>query len=81
MRHLPLREFGYAVGFLVLLAALYVGAYYAMVEPTPLPIMMGVGPWRMNANYRFGGESSAAFFSPLEELDRRFFPGRWLFDF
>jgi hypothetical protein len=32
MRHFPLRELGYAIGFVVLLAGLYVGSYYAMVE-------------------------------------------------
>jgi hypothetical protein len=32
MRHVPLRELGYALGFLAILAALYVGAFYALVE-------------------------------------------------
>ena len=32
MRHFPLRECGYAVGFVVVLTASYVGAYYATVE-------------------------------------------------
>jgi hypothetical protein len=32
MRHLPLRELGYAIGSIVALAALYVGSFYALVE-------------------------------------------------
>jgi hypothetical protein len=32
LRHFPLRELGYAIGFIVVLAALYVDAYYATME-------------------------------------------------
>ena len=78
MRHFPLRELGYAIGFVVLLAAMYVGAYFAMAEPISLPFTSGVGPWTKLANYRFGGEASAAFFAPLEAADRKLFPDRWL---
>jgi hypothetical protein len=35
MRHLPLRELGYAIAFLILLIALYVGSYYAVVDRRP----------------------------------------------
>jgi hypothetical protein len=68
---------GYVVAGLVVLAALYVGAYYAMVKPSPLSFFAGVGPWPMETRYRFGGEVSASIFAPLEQLDRRFFPARW----
>jgi hypothetical protein len=35
MRHLPLKELGIAALFLVLLMAVYVGSYYAVVDRRP----------------------------------------------
>lgn len=72
MRHFPLRELGYAIGFVLLLVAIYVGSYYAMVVRVD---------WRMNTTcwveYRFGGEWADRFFSPMHDLDRRFRPEWW----
>jgi hypothetical protein len=81
LRHLPWRECVYAVGVLTLLLALYVGAYYATVEPfdysafissrhppprgTPIPI------------YSFGGESAKTFFAPMHQVDRMLRPDVW----
>jgi hypothetical protein len=32
MKHFPVKETGFAVAFLILLACLYVGSYYATVQ-------------------------------------------------
>jgi hypothetical protein len=82
MRHFPLRELGYAISFLVLLAALYVGAYYAMVERTEHihGFMIGIGmrdPPTVKLKYRYGGEWSMAFFYPAHDIDRRLRPDLW----
>jgi hypothetical protein len=85
MRHFPLRELGYAFGFLLLLAALYVGAYYAMVvrdgsvyavravhstgEITPFASVF--------PKYRWSDESAVAFFSLAFEVDQRIRSDYW----
>jgi hypothetical protein len=79
MRHFPLRELGYAIGFIVVLTAIYVGAYYATVERArPAVMIWGSEPWPRHAEYRIGGDVSAAFISPMERLDRKLFPESWL---
>jgi hypothetical protein len=86
MRHFPVRECGYAIGFVVLLAAIYVGSYYAMVErelidATPKDIVVS-GSWRAYVpSYRFGGEWAWQIFKPLHELDRRLRPEWWDVDY
>jgi hypothetical protein len=86
MRHFPLRELGYALGFIVLLAALYVGAYYALSERedrTYLMVMRHIERMERTApkvsmvNYRYGGELAVAFFAPIHEVDRKFRPDWW----
>lgn len=82
MKHVPIREIGYALAFLVLLAAVYVGGYYALVireddwqiEFGELPRVVIMPP---QAVYRLGGDSSKDFFSLLHEIDRRLRPSYW----
>ncbi len=83
MRHFPLKELGYALGFVFLLALSYVGAFYAMVIPQRVWLTtIGPGGWieresEIIANYRMGGEVSRAFFSLGCEMDRRIRPTVW----
>jgi hypothetical protein len=80
LRHLPLRELGYAVGFLVLLAALYVGAYFATVERS----LFGAG---INADWpdqpwlpwypRIESEWTHPFFAPMHVVDLKLRPDYW----
>ena len=79
MRHFPLRELGCAIGFIVLVAALYAGAYYTMVErcefgSSPVPELGR--PW-CYVQYRVGGNRAVAFFNPMHEIDRRIRPEWW----
>lgn len=59
---------------LVLLAAIYVGAYLALLEPwtfyTP------AGSERI-AGFRFGGEAAKVIFWPLTQLDMLLRPEYW----
>jgi hypothetical protein len=75
MRHLPLRELGYAIGFVVVLAALYVGAYYAMVRRAP---RFGEAV-EVVAIYSFSADWPTAFFLPIHQIDRRLRPDYWEF--
>jgi hypothetical protein len=82
MRHFPLRELGYAIGFIVVLTALYVGAYYAMVEKwIESDIVLdghGLDPERkVVVNYRFGGDWAGSLFSPMHALDQKLRPEWW----
>jgi hypothetical protein len=90
MRHFPLRELGYALGFLVLLAALYVGAYCSTVSRgpylTPLkPLDFKGGRLFAIAGmlvdeepeYSIGGAWGTAFFAPIHAIDRRIRPAFW----
>jgi hypothetical protein len=77
MRHLPLRELGYAIGFLVVLSASYVVAYCALVDRTELGVECILGGQFVLVRYRFGGSSAESFFAPMHKLDRRLRPECW----
>jgi hypothetical protein len=78
MRHFPFRELGYAFGFVVVLAALYVGAYYAAVERSLRYCPRKDASKRhFPCSYRVGGDAMASFFEPMERVDRRLRPGYW----
>jgi hypothetical protein len=83
MRHVPLRELGYAVGFIVMLALLHAGAYFAMVskeidiESTELAVGQTELNVRVNATYWFGSDWSASFFRPVNDADRLIRPRYW----
>ena len=80
-----IRYTGYAIGIVVLLAMLYVGAYYAMVEHR----LFGAPPpewhdriisdtWKYyHPSYRVGGEWSVWLFGPMHALDRELRPKWW----
>ena len=69
MRHFPLRELGYAIGFIVLLAALYVGSYYAMARR-----VTDEGCW---VRYAFLDDWALSLFSPIHTVDRQIRPEFW----
>ena len=77
MKHLPLRECGYAIAFVVVLTGLYAGAYFAMMQRFDLGISSIAGEETPIVTYRFGGESSEWFFAPAHEVDRRLRPDLW----
>jgi hypothetical protein len=64
MKHLPLREFIYAVAFILLLIGPYTVAYFAMARKTSL------GGGCTFVEYRYGGEWSVWLFAPVHEADR-----------
>ena len=82
MKHLPLQECAYAIVVLVVLAAIYGGAYLAIMQRddyltsgvslTPAPYV--VYPYVV---YRIGGEWSETFFAPAHEVDRCLRPDLW----
>jgi hypothetical protein len=75
MRHVPFRECGYAIGFVLLLAAIYVGSYYAMVQK--IEFHWGV-PFTVDVvSYRFGGVGADSFFGPAHALDQQLRPEFW----
>jgi hypothetical protein len=55
-----------------LLLAVYVGAYFAMLDTTSDSPQTWFGP-----KFRFGGETARAVFSPLAWLDYQIRPGYW----
>jgi hypothetical protein len=85
MRHFPFRELGYAIGFLVFLAALYVGAYCAMVEKVELfaPTDPGGGmamPRRViwaTPRYRIDDAWGRRIYAPIHAADRQLRPHFW----
>jgi len=71
MKHLPLRECGYAIGVVVLLAAVYVGAYYAMVGRDYDPNRWVVGACDDCVHAQYPTEHLRAFFAPIHQVDRK----------
>jgi hypothetical protein len=65
MKHFPKKELACAVAFVVMLAGLYVGSYYAMVQSNGTP------------EHRFGGVTAEANFAPWHQVDRRIRPEFW----
>jgi hypothetical protein len=66
-----MRQLRYVCATFALLALLYVGSYYALVEREP------EGLSRFVPNYRFGGAASESFFSVWHELDINLRPDYW----
>ena len=64
---------------LICLLSSYVVSYVGLVKPEPIPQMSGFGPWPRYPVYRFGGSYSERIFSPVNWIDKRLFPRRWLF--
>ena len=81
MKHMPLRECGYAIGFVAILLVLYGGAYIAMMQRTErisgFMFEGKIAEISVRLEYRCGGDTSAAFFGPAHEIDRRLRPEMW----
>ena len=76
-------------GSLSIAVALYVGSYLCLCKPVATGILLppqstpSSGPGALATQlyvptYRIGGSFSANLFRPLQTLDMKFFPGRWL---
>ena len=70
MKHLPLRECGYAIAVLVVLLLLYGGDYLALAMRIDVTSMIHAEKETVVLAYRFGGDGSKAFFSPAHQIDR-----------
>jgi hypothetical protein len=79
MKHFPKKELGSAIGFLVLLAGLRVGSYYAMINRDISYSVVGgvVANRTVRPTYEFGGDVAVAIFSPWQTVDRWIRPGYW----
>ncbi len=63
---------------LLLLPVLYVGSYFALVVPRGRVVWHGSGTRMYLCNYRIDNQKlAAAFFWPLEQIDRKVRPGAW----
>jgi hypothetical protein len=65
MRHFPLRELGWAIGFIVLTATAYVGGYFVMVQ-REIAGLNSVKPI-----YRVRSELTSKLFAPIHQVDRQ----------
>jgi hypothetical protein len=70
-----MKNLGYAVGCGALLAALYAGVYYALVERIDYQLIAGFQSHVVR--YRIGEEWSESIFAPMHDLDRKIRPGWW----
>src|SRR5436190_22320182 len=93
LKHIPWRETGWAFGAVVMLAALYVGSYFALVTQSPYsssPVPMGynfggstrvfespMAPYFVDPEYRVCGNAAASFFGPIHEIDLVLRPKMW----
>jgi hypothetical protein len=81
MKHLPLRECGYAIAVLAVLAGLYLGAYFVLLERLDLGELVaqrGTPEYReMPAACYYTGEWGYDFFRPAHHVDRMLRPWVW----
>ena len=77
MKHLPLRECGYAIVGVVLLVAIYGSAYLSLMQRTKSGWQNCVGEEKPVVTYRFGEEGAESFFAPAHEIDRMLRPDLW----
>src|SRR5262249_25237895 len=91
MKHLPVKEIGYAVAFVIAALLLYATSYMTLVsEETEETGFTGFGTARFptiehrpdgpryKPRYRFGGEVAVQFFYLAYEVDVRVRPEKWL---
>jgi hypothetical protein len=76
MRHWPLGELGYAIGFIAAALVLYVTAYLLLIHRMESDLSP-IDP-RLYPHYGFGGETSSAIFGPAQAVDEKLFPDRWV---
>jgi hypothetical protein len=76
----PNRWLAIVLGVLLL----YVVSYYVDATPnrgyhaTSVNVGPDAVPLILTADYRLGGEMARRFYTPMEWLDRRILPGRWI---
>jgi len=63
--------------FAALIAAIYIGGYYVIVEPAALWFVTGVGPWPRTMRCRIGGKVAEFVFTPAMLVEKRIYPRRW----
>ncbi len=66
---------------MLLIPSLYMGAYYALLEPTSVFSLAydGTG-FKQMPDYSIGGEGVQTFFNPIHCLDRLVRPSHWQID-
>ena len=77
MRHLPLRELGYTLVFLLAVAAIYVGAYYLLVDDRRVIDVATDGnakarTYFLVTEYKAEAAPLAEIFAPINAIDLRF---------
>jgi hypothetical protein len=66
------------IGVLLLLLALYVGSYFALVKTSVSPLVSVNGvPTPYVPRYRFGGPPVYIIYAPIHWVDRRMRPDYW----
>jgi hypothetical protein len=70
------KELSYAVGAVVLVLAIYAGAYYAMIGSVAFANRPGGGFMTVPV-YRLFPDFSSAFFEPIHQFDKRIRPESW----
>jgi hypothetical protein len=81
MKHLPWKETGWAIVFIVLLAFVYAGSYYAMVTQEWHSGIFWEEGWfgsRPEPKYPFCDEVLKTVYGPMYSLDRKVRPGFWV---
>jgi hypothetical protein len=82
MKHLPMKEIGYAATF-VLVALLLYGGSYMMLVSQRMNVIVGtfgvpvVDGDRIQPEYAIGGDVAVRFFSLAYEVDVRLRPEKW----
>lgn len=69
-----------ALALVLLLAAVYIGSYWCILDPLLMVEegMLGiVSRGHREPNYSFGGDAATLFFIPIHWCDRRLRPGYW----
>jgi hypothetical protein len=82
MRHFPLRECGFLVGFIVVLAVLYVSAYFALVGQKVafnrnLIVEVLTGKDFRDVEPAYPADWLEPVFDPIHSIDRRLRPDFW----
>jgi hypothetical protein len=80
MKHLPLRECGYAIAFIAGACILYGGAYVALLQREVLALAAD-GQEMTSVSYGFGDEGAEWFFAPAHAIDAKLRPALWSHDF
>jgi hypothetical protein len=75
MKHLPLRELGYAIAFIITAFAAYTGSYFLLVEREDNSYSLDGPKYHHAVNYRF--PETESLFRPAVAIDRMLRPKYW----